>query len=123
MLSPKSLFLILSSVSLNAFAQVVLRKAMLLMLPLSASVSIRFARQLLSNPYLLAGLCCYALSIGLWLTVLSKVQVSLAYPMLSIGYIIAAVLGSVFLQESLGTYRILGIAVICLGVILISRTE
>jgi drug/metabolite transporter (DMT)-like permease len=122
-LSPKSLFLILSSVSLNALAQVVLRKAMLLMLPLSASVSIRFARQLLSNPYLWAGLCCYTLSIGLWLAVLSKVQVSLAYPMLSIGYIIAAVLGGVFLQESLGSYRILGIAVICLGVILISRNE
>jgi drug/metabolite transporter (DMT)-like permease len=122
-LSPKSLFLILSSVSLNALAQVVLRKAMLLMLPLGASASFQFARKLLSNPYLWAGLCCYTLSIGLWLAVLSKVQVSIAYPMLSIGYIIAAVLGGLFLQESIGTYRILGIAVICVGVILISRSE
>jgi drug/metabolite transporter (DMT)-like permease len=123
MLTPKSLFLILSSVSLNALAQVVLRKAMLLAPPLTPAAPVRLALQLFSNPFLWAGLCCYALSIGLWLAVLSKVQVSLAYPMLSIGYIIAAVLGSVFLHESLSSYRILGIGVICLGVILISRTQ
>lgn len=123
MLSPKSLFLIISSVSLNALAQVVLRKAMLLMLPISASASFQFASKLLSNPYLWAGLCCYTLSIGLWLAVLSRLQVSLAYPMLSIGYIIAAALGVLFLQESLGAYRVMGIVIICLGVILISRND
>ena len=123
MLTPKSLSLIISSVSLNALAQVVLRKAMLLAPPLTPAAPVRLALQLLSNPFLWAGLCCYALSIGLWLAVLSKVQVSLAYPMLSIGYIIAAVLGSVFLHESLSSYRILGIGVICLGVIFISRTQ
>ena len=109
--------------SLNALAQVVLRKAMLLLPPLSLANPLRLALQLLSNPYLWAGLCCYALSIGLWLAVLSKVQVSLAYPMLSVGYIIAAVLGYVFLHESLSSHRMLGIGVICLGVLLISRTE
>lgn len=122
-LSPKSLFLVLSSVSLNALAQVVLRKAMLLMLPLGASASLQFVRKLISNPYLWAGLCCYTLSIGLWLAVLSRLQVSLAYPMLSIGYIIAAALGVLFLQESLGAYRVMGIVIICLGVILISRND
>ncbi len=123
MLTPKSLLLILSSVSLNALAQVVLRKAMLLVPAQPSAAPLRLALQLLSNPYLWSGLCCYALSIGLWLAVLSKVQVSLAYPMLSVGYIIAAMLGYVFLHESLSPYRMLGIGVICLGVILISRTE
>jgi drug/metabolite transporter (DMT)-like permease len=122
-LAPKSLFLILTSVSLNAVAQVVLRKAMLLAPPLTPAEPLKLALQFLINPYLWAGLCCYALSIGLWLAVLAKVQVSLAYPMLSVGYIVAAVLGAVFLHESLSSHRVLGIGVICIGVFLISRTE
>jgi drug/metabolite transporter (DMT)-like permease len=96
---------------------------MLLAPPTSPPSPTNFALQLLSNRYLWAGLCSYALSIGLWLAVLSKVQVSVAYPMLSIGYIIAAVLGSVFLQESLTSCRMLGIGVISLGVLLISSTK
>ena len=123
MLASKSLFLILSSVSLNALAQVVLRKAMLLMPQPTARAPLQLALHFLSNPYLWAGLCCYTLSVGLWLAVLAKVQVSLAYPMLSIGYIIAAVLGALFLHESLSSPRLLGIGVICIGVVLISKTE
>jgi len=96
---------------------------MLLLPPRPTVAPLRLAIHLFSNPYLWSGLCCYALSIGLWLAVLSKVQVSLAYPMLSVGYIIAAVLGYVFLHESLSPHRMLGIGVICLGVVLISRTE
>jgi drug/metabolite transporter (DMT)-like permease len=96
---------------------------MLLLPPQPTAAPLRLAIQLFSNPYLWSGLSCYALSIGLWLAVLSKVQVSLAYPMLSVGYIIAAMLGYVFLHESLSLHRMLGIGVICLGVVLISRTE
>lgn len=115
--------LVLTSVSLNALAQVVLRKGMLTagaLPPLSQFVALGLA--LLGNVWLWLGMLCYAASIGLWLAVLSKVPVSVAYPMLSIGYIIATVLGVLYLGESVGIARFAGILLICGGVVLISRT-
>ncbi len=115
--------LIVVSVSLNALAQVALRKAMLVagtLPPISQPIGLGLA--LAGNVWLWAGMACYGASIGLWLAVLARVQVSVAYPMLSIGYVIAAVLGVTFLGETLGLARIAGILVICLGVFLVSRT-
>ena len=56
------------------------------------------------------------------LVVLSRVEVSAAYPMLSIGYVLAAVMGYFFLGESVGVERMAGIALICGGVLLVART-
>lgn len=114
--------LVLVSVSLNALAQVVLRKAMTAgPLPPAAEV-LALGMALVTNMWLWLGMACYAASIGLWLAVLSRVQVSAAYPMLSIGYIIAAVLGVAFLGEQVGATRAAGIALICLGVFVVGRT-
>jgi multidrug transporter EmrE-like cation transporter len=65
---------------------------------------------------------CYAASIELRLAVLSRVQVSVAYPMLSMGYVIAAVLGVIFLGENVGIARAGEILLICAGVYLVART-
>ena len=53
---------------------------------------------------------------------LSRVEVSFAYPILSVGYIVVAIAGYFLLDESLGWSRILGIFVIILGVYLVSRS-
>ena len=76
---------------------------------------------LVTNIYLWLGLGCYAFSIGTWLVVLSRAEVSTAYPLLSIGYIIAAILSVLLLGETLGAAKIGGIGLICAGVILITR--
>ena len=115
--------LILVSVSLNAFAQVALRKAMLVAAPMPPiDQPVVLVMHLLGNIYLWGGMTCYALSIGLWLVVLSKAPVSIAYPMLSMGYIIAAVAGVLFLGESVNLVRAGGIALICLGVVFVARS-
>lgn len=114
--------LVLVSVSLNALAQVVLRKAMTVgALPPVRDVA-PFVLALAGNAWLWAGMLCYAASIGIWLAVLSRMEVSAAYPMLSIGYVIAAVLGVSFLGESVGAVRAAGIALICTGVVVVGRT-
>lgn len=61
-------------------------------------------------------------SIGLWLFVLSKIEVSAAYPLLSIGYVITAVAGVLFLGENVSPSRIGGIILICMGLVLIGRS-
>jgi multidrug transporter EmrE-like cation transporter len=74
------------------------------------------------NLFILLGFLCYALSISLWLLVLSRVDVSFAYPFLSVGFIVTTVIGYLAFNENLSGYRILGILVICLGVIFISKS-
>lgn len=54
--------------------------------------------------------------------VLSRVDVSAAYPFLSVGYIIAAVGGWLFFAEQISGQRMLGIALICVGVVFIARS-
>jgi multidrug transporter EmrE-like cation transporter len=115
--------LILTSVSLNAFAQIALRKAMLVAGPLpSLDQPVALVMHLVTNLYLWGGMACYGLSIGLWLAVLAKAPVSVAYPMLSMGYVIAAVSGVLLLGESVNLMRAGGIGLICVGVLFVARS-
>ncbi|AMA60022.1 EamA family transporter [Bradyrhizobium sp. CCGE-LA001] len=122
-LTSSSFTLIVFSVSLNALAQVALRKAMLTLGPiLSIGEPLACLRMIVSNVYLWSGLACYFVGIIFWLAVLSSHQVSVAYPMLSMGYVIAAVFGVLLLGEEIPLARLVGIAFICVGVSIISRT-
>jgi len=91
-------------------------------LPSGATNVIGFAYSLLLSYWFLAGMTCYAVSIGSWMIVLAKTEVSLAYPLLSIGYIMTAIVGYYFLGENVNLARIGGIALICFGTLLISRS-
>ena len=120
-----NLLLILSSVSLNAFALLFIRKGMLKI----GSVSLAFDQlfnmvlAVFTNIYLLAGMFSYGISIILWMVVLSKVNVSLAYPFLSIGYIITAVLAYLLFNEPITFQKVLGIIIICIGVFILTQSK
>jgi len=118
--------LILTGVGLNAAAQLLLKLATrplahvsgLTVDTLTSSVSI-LAR---SAPFW-TGMLCYAASVCVWLAALSKAPVSTAYPMLSLGYVVVAAVSVAWLGESMNTAKMLGIALICVGVILVSRSS
>ena len=80
------------------------------------------ALRVLTNPFVLGGLGLYALGAVLWLAVLSRLPLSLAYPMLALSYAITPVLAWLVLGENVAGARWLGILVICAGVFLISRS-
>jgi multidrug transporter EmrE-like cation transporter len=119
-----SYLLILSSVSLNAFAQILLRKAALQLDSEAARPDhlIRTAAALVTDPFLLLGMLCYAVSIAIWIAVLSRVEVSVAYPFLSIGYVIVIVVGFAFLGENVTLLRVAGVTLICAGLVCISQS-
>ena len=117
-----NIILILVSVLLNCTAQLCIRKGMLLVGETGMSNRITNLGVMVTNIWLWGAMICYALSILLWMAVLSKVEVSFAYPFLSIGYVVAAVVGYYFFGESLSVIRIVGIVIICIGVYLISRS-
>ncbi|WP_367414775.1 EamA family transporter [Snodgrassella alvi] len=112
------------SVTLNALAQIALRKTMQTIgtFPQSVPDYFYFGYQLILNAWFITGMCLYAISIGLWMAVLGKTEVSLAYPLLSIGYIITAFIGYFFLHENVNLLRIIGLVTICIGIIIISRS-
>ena len=78
--------------------------------------------QLALEPRILGGTGCYALSLVLWVMALSRTEVSVMYPMVSIGFALNALLAWWLLGEALSVQRIAGIAVIMVGVWLVARS-
>lgn len=115
-----NLLMIVVSVLLNAAAQIFLKKGMMVIGDVQVSIGAiwELLPKLLTEINIWGGFTCYAVSILLWLVVLSKVEVSYAYPFLSIGYIVTAFIGYYFLGESMSLYKVSGIAVICAGIVL-----
>lgn len=78
--------------------------------------------KLAANPAILAGVGCSALSLALWIMALSRVPVSVAYPMVALGYLLNALGAWLWLGESLGAQKLVGIGFITLGVWLVARS-
>ena len=111
------LALILTGVLLNAAAQLLLKAGARSIADLSLSWSHAWpiAERILGNAPILGGLMCYAVSVVVWILALSRVEVSIAYPMLSIGYVVNAIAAWWLFGEDLNTARIAGIGVIIAG--------
>jgi len=116
--------LIILGVMLNAAAQLALKQGMRKIgyFDFKLENLSHVFHAVIASPYIFAGLASYVVSVVVWLLVLSRVEVSYAYPLLSIGYIVAALAGWHFFNESLGIIRWAGIIVICFGVWLITQT-
>ena len=84
--------LIITGVLLNAIAQLALKASVRQMgeIKLSMAGAWPVTQQLMLEPALWLGLFCYGISVIIWILALSRVDVSIAYPMLSIGYIVNA---------------------------------
>jgi multidrug transporter EmrE-like cation transporter len=118
--------LILTGVGLNAAAQLLLKIATRPLAHFSdfGMATLRYSIVSLGSslPFW-AGMLCYGTSVCVWLAALSKAPVSTAYPMLSLGYIVVAAVSVLWLGETLSPDKVLGIAMICAGVALVSRSS
>jgi drug/metabolite transporter (DMT)-like permease len=74
------------------------------------------------TPLVLAGLMLYGAGAVLWLLVLARADLSYAYPLISLGFVVAAVFAHFVMGETLSTARIVGILLICGGVVAIARS-
>jgi len=118
-------FAVLScGVLLNAVAQLGLKAATRVTGPLISSEGNPWSRalELITVPSLWFALSAYGLSVVVWLVGLSRVPVSQAYPLLSMGYVINIGLAWWLLGEVPNAQRVLGIGVIVAGVVLVARS-
>jgi len=116
--------LVMAGVMLNAIAQLALKASVndtgVIGLDLGSMLS--SVNSLAANAWLWLGLVCYAVSVVIWLLALSRVDVTIAYPMLSIGYVVNAIAAWHLFGESLGSGRLTGIAIIIIGVFVLARS-
>ena len=117
-----ALFLLIA-ISLGAFGQIALKHGMKqfgsLGLPGVDLVS-KVIRSIFT-PYVLLGLALYAVSSCFWLVVLSSWNLSYAYPMIAISYVLVVLLSRVFFREHVMPLQWLGIAFMCTGLVLVAR--
>ncbi len=78
--------------------------------------------RVLTNPMVIIGLACYGLGAAAWLLVLSRLDLSYAYPFLAANFVLITVASRVLLGETVPLMRWFGVAVICLGVLMVSRS-
>ncbi len=74
-----------------------------------------------SSPFLWLGLCCYGISTVVWLMILSRVHLTYAYPLLSVGYILVVALSYFIFKEPVTWLRFGGVLVIVAGVIMVTH--
>jgi multidrug transporter EmrE-like cation transporter len=123
-MNPISLFCILTGVALNAGAQLLLKAGV------NAVGHFEFTRanivpigwKLATQLPIVGGLACYVISVGVWVVGLSRVDVSIAYPMLSLGYVVNAFAAWYLFGEVLTVQRLIGIGIILIGVFVLARS-
>jgi multidrug transporter EmrE-like cation transporter len=116
--------LIITGVMLNAAAQLLLKAGVQPLGALSVGLHNLLPTTLavLKQWPIIAGLSCYVVSVGVWIVGLSRVEVSLAYPMLSLGYVVNALAAWWLFGEALGPMRWGGMMLILAGVLVMSRS-
>ena len=120
----KGIWYILISILFSVFGQLSMRKGMMIF----GEVNLNLGNfpltviQVFTRPFIILGLIFYAIGTIFWLTALSKVELSFAYPMLSLGYVLIFFLSWILLGEKVSFIRFSGIALVCLGLFLVART-
>jgi drug/metabolite transporter (DMT)-like permease len=117
--------LILLSISLSAIAQVLFKFGMssvAVRQALAAGSPMQAAIAVFLSAGVLGGLSLYGIGTVLWLGVLSRTEVSQAYPFVGLGFVLTALIGYFLFGDALGPLRIVGIALVVAGIFLISRS-
>ena len=117
-----TILVILLSVVLNAAAQLLIRVSVRDGIAISSSDTVHDLLALAFRPTLLAATSCFVLSLVSWVYVLSRAETSFAYPFLSLGFVMVAVIGHFFLDEAISAQRMAALLLIMSGILVLSRS-
>ena len=123
-MTTSALLFLLTGVLLNAAAQLLLKAGTnrLGVITLTADGWSATLWQMAIESHFIAGIACYVISVLVWVLGLSRVPVSIAYPLLSLGYVVNAIAAHYLLGEAVTAQRWLGIGFIIVGVYLVARS-
>jgi multidrug transporter EmrE-like cation transporter len=114
---------ILLPVVLGVVGQLLLKHGMTSMgkLELDAAGVLPVIWRMATSPYVVGGIVVYGVSTFFWLLTLNRVELSYAYPFLSLSYVLIFVFSWLLFRENISPVRILGMLIVILGVLCISR--
>jgi multidrug transporter EmrE-like cation transporter len=115
--------LIILTAVLNSAAQLILKAGMEKIGTFNFTLNnlVPVGLKIIFSPFVITGIIIYVLSLALWLLVLSRVPVNIAYPLSSLGYVFNAIGAYFIFSESLSSLQIMGILIIILGVYLLTQ--
>lgn len=116
--------LILFTVLTNFGSQIMLKHGMTSIekFEINAEGLTKSAFDIIFNPFVVGGLVVMAISMACHLVVLSRVDISYAYPFLGLSFVLTAAWGYFALGEDVNTFRIIGVLLICSGVALVAKS-
>jgi len=106
------------------YGQLAIKHAMYDIGPMSSpsiGEAFKFYSRALINPWVITGLGAAILAALSWMATLSKFELSAVYPILSLNFVLVPVASMLLFQEAVNAYKMIGIAMICLGVFIFSR--
>jgi multidrug transporter EmrE-like cation transporter len=123
-MSVVSFTLVMTGVLLNAAAQLLLKAGTNSVgtFDFRLENAVPVGWKLATEPHIVGGLACYVVSVVVWIMALSRVEVSIAYPMLSVGYVVNAIAAWYLFGEAVSLTRLMGIGVIIVGVYIVARS-
>lgn len=120
-----TLLLIVANVAMTSCAQIVLKAGMGapdVVRALAEEARLPAILTVLLHPWIVVGLLLYGGAALVWLLVLSRVEVSLAYPFVGLGFVVTMFLASAFLGEAVSAGRVAGTLMIAAGIVVLART-
>ncbi|PHS68655.1 MAG: transporter [Methylophaga sp.] len=116
--------LILFTVLTNFLSQILLKKGMTTIGKFDLTISglMSSALDVLLNWYIIGGIIVMVISMACHLVVLSRVEISFAYPFLGLSFVLITIYGHFALDEAVTIWRVAGVLLISAGVALVART-
>jgi multidrug transporter EmrE-like cation transporter len=114
-MDPNPYFVLLTAIAMGVAGQLLLKLGML------RQPGFRFSEilTLVSNWLVVAGFSCYGISTLLYFQVLAKLDLSVAYPTVSLGYVLIIIMSKVLFKETITWQRWMAVTIICLGVVFV----
>ena len=92
-------------------------------LPPEPSAKVGFLLHLLLNPWVASGLVAALIAALAWMAAMTKLELSFAYPFMSLSFVFVLVLSALLLRESLTPYKVIGMALVIIGLFISSRSH
>ncbi|MDR5695433.1 MAG: cation/cationic drug transporter [Armatimonadota bacterium] len=118
----RAFWLILLAAFMGSLAQLLLKLGSSRLGPSTTSINLVILWKIATNGPILLGLGLYALASVVWIVVLTRAELSFAYPMLALTYVLVTVGSWAFFREPVIGLRVIGMVLVVIGVILIGRT-
>ncbi len=90
-------------------------------LPVNFSGKVIFLLNLLINPWVISAFAAAFLAALSWMVAMTKLELTYAYPFMSLSFVLVLIFGAILFQELLTWQKIVGVAFIILGVIVIGH--